>query len=67
MRILKMARRALQFFIDGKWVDPAITRGFTVINPATEQPAGEISLASATDVDRAVMAARRAFPRTRTP
>ena len=57
-----MARRALQFFIDGKWVDPVVTRGFTVINPATEQPAGEISLASAADVDRAVMAARRAFP-----
>ena len=57
-----MARRALQFFIDGKWVDPAVPRGFTVINPATEQPAGEISLAGAADVDRAVMAARRAFP-----
>ena len=57
-----MTRRAMQFFIDGKWVDPAVARSLTVINPATEQAAGEISLAGAADVDRAVMAARRAFP-----
>jgi aldehyde dehydrogenase (NAD+) len=32
-----------------------------VINPATEKPAGRISLGTAADVDRAVAAARRAF------
>ncbi len=50
-----------KFFIDGRWVDPVEPRDFTVINPATEQPAGVISLGSARDVDRAVAAARRAF------
>jgi aldehyde dehydrogenase (NAD+) len=50
-----------QFYIDGRWVDPAEPREFTVINPATEAPAGVISMGGATDVDRAVGAARRAF------
>jgi aldehyde dehydrogenase (NAD+) len=50
-----------QFYIDGRWVDPAEAREFTVINPATEAPAGVISMGGATDVDRAVGAARRAF------
>src|SRR6185437_2736814 len=49
------------FFIDGKWLPPAQPKPFDVINPATEEPAGLISLGSATDVDRAVAAARRAF------
>ena len=34
---------------------------FDVINPATEEVAGQISLGSSADVDRAVAAARRAF------
>ncbi|HEX7416925.1 MAG TPA: aldehyde dehydrogenase family protein, partial [Steroidobacteraceae bacterium] len=50
-----------QFYIDGRWVDPAAPREFQVINPATEAVAGVISLGNATDVDRAVAAARRAF------
>jgi len=56
-----MTRHAMQFYIDGTWVDPSTPASFTVVNPATELAAGEISLASAADVDRAVMAARRAF------
>jgi aldehyde dehydrogenase (NAD+) len=50
-----------RFYIDGQWVDPIEPKTLDVINPATEQPAGRISLGSATDVDRAVTAARRAF------
>jgi len=50
-----------KFYIDGRWVDPVTPKEFTVINPATESPAGLISLGSAKDVDRAVAAARRAF------
>ncbi len=50
-----------QFYIDGAWVDPAEPKEFQVINPATESVAGVISMGSAKDVDRAVMAARRAF------
>jgi aldehyde dehydrogenase (NAD+) len=50
-----------QFYIDGRWVDPIEARDYQVINPATEEVAGVISMGSAADVDRAVAAARRAF------
>ena len=51
----------LQFYIDGQWIDPVEPRSLTVVNPATEDVCGHISLGSAADVDRAVSAARRAF------
>src|ERR1700722_7649838 len=50
-----------QFYMDGKWVDPAASHDFAVINPATEQPIATISLGGSADVDRAVAAAKRAF------
>jgi aldehyde dehydrogenase (NAD+) len=50
-----------QFYIDGAWVDPVEPKEQKVINPATEEVAGVISMGSGKDVDRAVMAARRAF------
>lgn len=53
-------REMLQFYIDGKWVDPVIPKPFEVINPATEEVCGRISLGSARDVDRAVAAAGKA-------
>ena len=54
-------REKLQFYIDGRWVDPAIAHPFDVIDPATEEVCGRISLGSEADVDSAVAAARRAF------
>jgi len=51
----------LDFYIDGKWVRPAVPKTIDVIDPATEQPIARISVGSAADVDRAVAAARRAF------
>ena len=51
-----------KFYIDGAWVDPVEPRTLDVINPATEEPVATISLGSAKDVDRAVRAARAAFP-----
>jgi aldehyde dehydrogenase (NAD+) len=51
----------LKFYIDGQWVDPVTPRQHDVINPATEEPIGKISLGSKADVDKAVAAARRAF------
>jgi aldehyde dehydrogenase (NAD+) len=56
-----MAYEFKKFYIDGKWVDPVVPRAFKVINPATEDVAGVISMGSAKDVDLAVAAARRAF------
>ena len=50
-----------KFYVDGQWVAPAQPADHTVVNPATEEPAGVISLGGAADVDRAVAAARRAF------
>jgi aldehyde dehydrogenase (NAD+) len=51
----------MQFYIDGRWVDPVEARPFPVIDPSTEQPIAQIALGSAKDVDLAVQAARRAF------
>src|ERR1700729_1033266 len=50
-----------QFYIDGAWVDPIEPKELKVINPATEEVAGVISMGGSKDVDRAVTAARRAF------
>ncbi len=52
----------MQFFIDGKWVDPAEPRSWDLVNPATEEVWAQISLGSAADVNKAVAAARKAFP-----
>lgn len=54
--------RKTDFYIDGKWTAPATPRELEVINPADEQPFAVISLGSGADVDKAVAAARRAFP-----
>ena len=53
---------SMKFYIDGAWVDPIVPKSFDVINPATEDSAGQISLGSAADVDRAAKAARKAIP-----
>ncbi|MEQ8747306.1 aldehyde dehydrogenase family protein [Pyruvatibacter sp.] len=55
-------KEALQFYINGAWVDPATPKTLDVINPATEEPCGKISMGSAADVDAAVAAAKAAFP-----
>jgi aldehyde dehydrogenase (NAD+) len=55
-------REYLQFFIDGVWVDPVQLATLDVDNPRTEQVSGRIALGSAADVDKAVRAARAAFP-----
>ncbi len=54
-------REGLRFYIDGEWVEPMESRVIDVINPATEEAFGRVSLGSAADVDRAVTAARAAF------
>jgi aldehyde dehydrogenase (NAD+) len=55
-------REYLKFYIDGKWVDPVELKTATTTNPATEAASGTIALGSAADVDKAVKAARKAFP-----
>lgn len=52
----------LKFYIDGKWVDPAVPAVLDVIDPSTEEAYTQISVGSKADVDRAVAAAKAAFP-----
>ncbi len=54
--------KGLQYFINGSWVDPVSATSIDVINPATEQPFAKVALGTKADVDRAVAAARAAFP-----
>jgi aldehyde dehydrogenase (NAD+) len=51
----------LKFYIGGRWVEPLGTKTIDVVNPATEQVVGRVSLGTAEDVDKAVAAARKAF------
>ncbi|HLF46222.1 MAG TPA: aldehyde dehydrogenase family protein, partial [Chitinophagaceae bacterium] len=48
-------------FINGEWLKPSGNNYFETINPATEEKISEIAEANAADVDRAVMAARKAY------
>lgn len=52
----------LQFYIDGEWVAPLATATMDVIDPSTAQAFARISMGGSGDVDRAVAAARTAFP-----
>ena len=54
-------REYMQFYINGEWVDPVTPRSLDVIDPATEEVAGYISLGSDADIDNAVNAAANAF------
>lgn len=49
-------------YIDGAWVTPLGNRRSELVNPATEEVFATVALGNAADVDRAVAAARRAFP-----
>jgi aldehyde dehydrogenase (NAD+) len=51
-----------KFYVDGEWVDPICANDFAVENPATEELVATISLGAMADVNRAVAAAKHAFP-----
>jgi aldehyde dehydrogenase (NAD+) len=52
-----------RLYIDGAWVEPAGQSTMEVLDPSTEALIGIVPEGNAVDVDRAVMAARRAFAR----
>lgn len=54
--------RMHQFYIDGAWIDASGKERADIVNPATEEVIGEVSLGSVEETDRAVAAARAAFP-----
>ncbi len=59
----KSARTRIEtrLFIDGRFVDAAKGGRFTTINPANGEILAEMAAGTAEDIDRAVVAARRAF------
>lgn len=50
-----------QLVIDGKFVDSASGKTFSVVDPRTEEPVVDFAEADVEDMNRAVTAARRAF------
>lgn len=54
-------REYLKLYIDGQWVAPGDSKTAEIINPATEEVSGRIALGTASDVDKAALAARKAF------
>ena len=51
-----------RFYIDGVWVEPASRQYIEVIDPATERPFASVAMGDRADAERAVAAAKRAFP-----
>jgi aldehyde dehydrogenase (NAD+) len=51
-----------KIFIGGEWVEPSGAESIEVVNPTTEETIGTIPGCSTEDADRAVAAAREAFP-----
>jgi aldehyde dehydrogenase (NAD+) len=56
-----MSENNAKFYIDGAWIEPKGAPSWKVINPATEEETGVISLGTADDVDAAAAAAKNAF------
>jgi aldehyde dehydrogenase (NAD+) len=50
-----------KFYINGQWVEPTAPNDLDVLNPATEEVIGTISMGGKEDVDKAVAAAKTAF------
>ena len=63
MQWLDRFDRRFGLFIDGEWQMPRDAEMFETANPATGKPIAQVTQASADDVDAAVAAARKAFPK----
>ena len=51
-----------KMWIGGKWVEAESGKTYAVVNPATEQEIASVPLGGKEDVEKAVRAARQAFP-----
>jgi len=56
-----MAFETIDHFIDNEFVPALEGKTFPTLNPADNQPITDVASGSATDIDRAVTAARKAF------
>ncbi len=54
--------KEFKMWIGGRWADAESGKTFTTVNPATEEVIGTLPLSDEQDVDKAVAAARAAFP-----
>ena len=61
----ELIRDSYDLYVGGEWIPPADGERFPTVNPATEERLAEVAAATAADVDRAVDAAREAFPEWR--
>jgi len=59
-----LPREYPNLFIDGRWQKPDGNDRFDVVSPSTGETIGYVPVASETDIDRAVEAARKAFYET---
>ena len=62
MEWINQRKAKFGLFIDGKWQTPVSRKYLESINPATKESLAKIALANAKDVEKAVKAARKAFP-----
>lgn len=53
--------RPRRLLIDGEWHEPSGGKYFATLNPATEEPIADVAMGMPEDVDKAALAARRAF------
>ncbi len=57
-----MTLQTLKSYIDGRWIDPESHGSLDVENPSTHAVIAKVPLSTATETDRAIAAARAAFP-----
>jgi aldehyde dehydrogenase (NAD+) len=51
----------LRHYIDGAWTEATDSKTSDIVNPATGETVGQLTLGTQTEIDRAVEAAKRAF------
>ena len=59
------AVRTIKNYIGGGWVDAEASESVDVTNPANGETLAQVPMSSQADLDRAVQAARQAFPEWR--
>jgi malonate-semialdehyde dehydrogenase (acetylating) / methylmalonate-semialdehyde dehydrogenase len=62
MAQVETAVKTIGNYVGGRWVEPEAHERLDVTNPATGETLAQVPLSGAADVDRAVSAAREAFP-----
>jgi len=59
---VETATRTMRNYVGGTWTDAEASERLDVTNPATGETLAQVPLSGPSDVDRAVRAAREAFP-----